>query len=96
MIWVLKETFEYGALSAKLHGMRGKLLRLENYQAMAQMVTLDEIVDYLKENSAYAYLLESESAHSLNRDMLEQLLRRSLYQDFQKSGVICTERTGLF
>ncbi len=74
----------YGALSAKLQSMSGKLLREQQVKELQSKQTVTEAVGYLKQETSYRDVLADIREEEVHRDFLEWLLHISAFQDFVK------------
>lgn len=74
----------YSAISTKLRSMKSKLLTDNDYSALANLKTVSEATEYLKQKPAYRTILSVADESSLHRGTLEQLLFYASYRDFAK------------
>lgn len=74
----------YSAISTKIRSMKSKLLTEKDYSALANLKTIPEVIDYLKQKPAYADILSMTDEASLHRGSLERLLFYTSYRDFAK------------
>lgn len=73
--------FYYSHITAKIHGMKGKMLTKENYQQLLQQKTVKDAALYLKSKTYYKDVLKTLDENDVHRGYLEILLRRSLVND---------------
>ena len=76
--------------------MRAKLLKPEQFEAIAALGSVPEIVDYLKRNTAYADVLESLADDQIHRGNIEKVLVQSLYHDYTKIYRFCGQKQRQF
>lgn len=74
----------YSGISTKIRSMKSKLLTQKDYTALANLSSIPEAVDYLKQQPAYKDILSDADENSLHRGSLEQLLFNLSYKDFFK------------
>ena len=82
---------KYGALTTKISGMAGKMLKKEDYLSLSQMKSVPEAVTYIRTKTAYGECLAGYSGE-LHRETLEKMLRHSLFKDFAKLKKYITNR----
>ena len=73
-----------------------KLLKPEQFEAIAALGSVPEIVDYLKRNTAYADVLESLAEDQIHRGNIEKVLVQSLYHDYTKIYRFCGQKQRQF
>jgi len=74
----------HDGLNAKLHAMRGQLLRREDYENLAQYKTVEGFGSKLREYAAYERVLADAPDAALRRGFLERKLALSLADDFRR------------
>lgn len=74
----------YSGLSTKIRAMQSRLLTVSEYQEMAELKSVPQAVNYLKQKPAYENTWDSLSEENLHRGNIEQLLVNSIYNDFTK------------
>jgi len=74
----------YDGLNAKLHAMRGQLLRREDYETLAQYKTVEGFGGKLREYAAYERVLADAPDTALRRGFMERKLTLSLANDFRR------------
>ncbi len=79
----------YSGIVTKIRAMEAKLLKPEQFEAIANMGSVPEIVDYLRRNTAYAQALEPLTDEQIHRGNVEKLLVQSLYHDYTKIYRFC-------
>lgn len=72
----------YSGIVAKVRAMQAKLLTEEDFQNIANMHTVIEIAEYLKEKPAYSEHLKDMEDGKLHRGDIEKILIQSLYSDY--------------
>lgn len=68
----------------KIHAMRAKLLKPQQFEEIAGLHNVTEVVSYLKELPAYADFLADIDETKLHRGDIEKILIQSLYRDYSK------------
>lgn len=72
------------ATTAKLRAVYGKRLRTEDYDALVAKKSVSEIAEYLKQSTCYRSALENIETANLHRGYLELVLRRNLYETYER------------
>lgn len=75
---------KYGALVAKIRAMRAKLLKDEDFQFLAELGSVPEVVGHLKAYPAYREILSFLDDTELHRGKIEKVLIQALYEDYTK------------
>lgn len=86
----------YSGIVTKIRAMRAKLLKPEQFETIAALGSVPEIADYLRQNTAYADVLESLTDDQIHRGNIEKLLVRSLYHDYTKIYRFCGQKQRQF
>lgn len=74
----------YNATVAKIMAIYGKRLKPQDYTEMMNRQSVSDVADYLKKNTYYGKLLSSIDTNTIHRGMLENLLRRSVFETYMK------------
>ena len=74
----------YSGMVTKIHAMRAKLLKPQQFEEIAGLHNVTEVVSYLKELPAYADFLADIDETKLHRGDIEKILIQSLYRDYSK------------
>lgn len=80
---------KYSGIVTKLRAMEAKLLKPENFEEIANLHSVPEVVTYLKENSSYTFILEDLDESRLHRGDIEKILIGQLYYDYAKIYRFC-------
>lgn len=80
----MSDLFKYDAVTAKCRCIIGQLLTKEQYMNLISSRTLADAVAYLKDETAYADLLDSVEPSRAHRAHLEQLLENNLLDAYIK------------
>ena len=83
----------YDGLNAKLHAMRGRLLRREDYETLAQHKTVEGFGGKLREFPAYEKVLADAPDAALRRGFVERKLALSLADDFRRISSFAGEHS---
>ncbi len=86
----------YSGIVTKIRAMEGKLLTPEQFEAIAALGSVPEIVDYLKRNSAYSEVLNTLEDDQIHRGNIEKVLIQSLYHDYTKIYRFCGQKQRRF
>lgn len=76
--------FQYSGITAKVRTMMGKMLTVDDYKAMIQKKTVQDVANYLKNNTYYNTVLDDINENSIHRGQLEQILKTSLIESYTK------------
>ena len=76
--------FAYSAVAAKMRAMSGKLVKKKEYEQMAALGSVAEVVNYLKKYPSYQKIFASESEFDIHRGRVEALFQKAIYADFAK------------
>ena len=87
---------EYSGIVTKIRAMKAKLLTPKQFEEIAGLGSVLEIVDYLKKNTAYADVLEMLDDEQLHRGNIEKVLTQSLYHDYTKIYRFCGQKQRRF
>lgn len=74
----------YYAISAKLRGMKKKLLKPAEIDTLITLTSVMDLAAYLKHRDGYRHLLAGVNEAVIHRDELERLLFQSVFDDFTK------------
>lgn len=74
----------YNATVAKIMAIYGKRLKPQDYMEMMSKQSVSEAAEYLKKNTHYSELLASIDTNIIHRGMLENLLRRSVFDTYMR------------
>lgn len=80
----MKDVIAYSAIVTKIRAMRSRLLKEEDYHAIASMRLVTDVISYLKENKAYRDLLSRMDDSLYHRGNIEKVLIQSLYDDYTR------------
>lgn len=79
----------YSGIVTKLRAMEARLLTPENFEEIASLQSVLDVVAYLRENSSYAYVLDLLDESKLHRGDIEKILTRQLYHEYSKIYRFC-------
>lgn len=74
----------YSALTAKICGMSAKLLKEDNYQTIASMKSVTELITWLCDYTVYGKFLKELDVSFYHRGNIEKILINSLYDDCKR------------
>lgn len=72
------------AIMAKARAMYGKRITPEQYQEMCACKSVNEVAAYLKNKTHFASSLSGIAEGNIHRGQLENLLRRSVFEDYSR------------
>ncbi|MBQ6888210.1 MAG: V-type ATPase subunit [Lachnospiraceae bacterium] len=76
--------FAYSAVAAKMKAMTGRLVKKQEYEEMAALGSVAEVVNYLKRYPSYQKIFAGESEFDIHRGRVEALFQKAIYADFAK------------
>ena len=79
----------YSGIVTKIRAMEARLLREENFVEIANLHSVPEVVNYLRDNSSYAFVLGNLDESQLHRGDIEKILIGQLYYDYSKIYRFC-------
>lgn len=79
----------YSGIVTKVRAMEARLLKQENFEEIANLHSVPEVVSYLKDNSSYDYVLNLLDDAQLHRGDIEKILIRQLYYEISKIYKFC-------
>ncbi len=74
----------YNATVAKIMAIYGKRLNQQDYTEMINKQSVADVAEYLKKNTHYSQLLASIDTNTVHRGMLENLLKRSIFETYMR------------
>ena len=80
---------QYSGIVTKLRAMEARLLDKENFEEIAALHSVPEVVSYLKENSSYVYVLNDLDEERLHRGDIEKILIGQLFYEYSKIYRFC-------
>ncbi len=86
----------YSGIVTKIRAMEAKLLKSEQFEIIAGLHNVPEICSYLKEHSSYSDVLSTIDESRLHRGDIEKILIQSLYKDYQKIYLFCSQEQRKF
>lgn len=76
--------FKYSGLTTKVRAMRAKLITKEQYRKLAQMSSVAELIEHIREQGSYQDLFADKDPAYIHRGEFEKLMICSKYMDFEK------------
>ena len=80
---------EYSGIITKLRAMEARLLTDEQFEEIAALTSVTELVSYLNAHSSYQDVLQDMNEAMLHRGNIEKVLILSLYHDYTKIYCFC-------
>ena len=74
----------YSGIVTKIRAMQAKLLTDQDFETIAGLRSVPEVIEYLKEKPAYADYLNQMDISLYHRGNVEKILMQSLYNDYTK------------
>lgn len=84
------ELLGYSGLVTKARAMRGRLLKREDFERIAEFQTVQETISFLREQESYGRIYggREEIQH---RGQVEELIYHSIWEDYRKLYRFCNE-----
>ena len=76
--------FKYSGLTTKVRAMRGRLIKQEQYEKIAGLKTVSEMIELLKNTKGYGEVFKGIVAEDMHRGNMEKLMLCSKYEDYEK------------
>ena len=76
--------FRYSGLTTKVRAMRAKLITKEQYKRLAQLSSVAELIEFIKDEGSYADIFVDRDPAYIHRGEFEKLMICSKYMDFEK------------
>lgn len=74
----------YNATVAKIKTIYGRRITRNDYEALLNMSSISDVAQYLKNNTHYSSILSNVDINTVYRGMLENLLRKDMFQTYLK------------
>lgn len=74
----------YAAVNTKIRALEGKFLKNEDYIKMLEKSSVNDIANYLKENTYYKTILDNINSENISRRYLEVNLKNYLIKNVEK------------
>lgn len=74
----------YSGIVTKVAAMRAKLLNTQDYEQLAAMNTVTDIIEYLKQTKSYGKFINQMDESLYHRGNIEKVLIQSLYDDYTR------------
>lgn len=75
---------EYSGITTKVRAMQAKLLKDKDYENIANLKSVPEAVEYLREKPAYTKYINQMDTSLYHRGNVEKVLIQSLYDDYAR------------
>lgn len=80
----LRDVMRYSGIVTKVAAMRAKLLKPQDYEQLASMNTVTDIIEYLKQTKSYGKFITQMDESLYHRGNIEKVLIQSLYDDYTR------------
>ena len=78
----MRDVMRYSGIVTKVAAMRAKLLKPQDYERLASMNTVTDIIEYLKQTKSYGKFINQMDESLYHRGNIEKVLIQSLYDDY--------------
>lgn len=75
---------QYSGITTKIHAMKAKLLTQQDFVNIAELKSVPEAIEYLKEKPAYTKYINRMDVSLYHRGNVEKILAQSFYDDFTR------------
>lgn len=72
----------YSGITTKIRAMQAKLLTRKDFENIANLKSVPEVVEYLRDKPAYAKYINQMDTSLFHRGNVEKMLMQSLYDDY--------------
>ena len=80
----MRDVMRYSGIVTKVAAMRAKLLKPQDYEQLASMDTVTDIIEYLKQTKSYGKFITQMDESLYHRGNIEKVLIQSLYDDYTR------------
>ena len=80
----MRDVMRYSGIVTKVAAMRAKLLKPQDYERLASMNTVTDIIEYLKQTKSYGKFITQMDESLYHRGNIEKVLIQSLYDDYTR------------
>ncbi len=80
----MRDVMRYSGIVTKVAAMRAKLLKPQDYEQLASMNTVTDIIEYLKQTKSYGKFITQMDESLYHRGNIEKVLIQSLYDDYTR------------
>ena len=80
----MRDVMRYSGIVTKVAAMRAKLLKPQDYERLASMNTVTDIIEYLKQTKSYGKFINQMDESLYHRGNIEKVLIQSLYDDYTR------------
>lgn len=80
----MSSVMTYSGITTKIKAMEAKLLRPSDFEAIAAMKSVVEVIEFLKERPGYRNFIEQMDHSLYHRRHVEKVLIQSLYDDYTR------------
>ena len=91
----MRDVMRYSGIVTKVAAMRAKLLKPQDYERLASMNTVTDIIEYLKQTKSYGKFINQMDESLYHRGNIEKVLISHcmmIIQDFTVSQ-ICSKKS---
>ena len=74
----MRDVMRYSGIVTKVAAMRAKLLKSQDYERLASMNTVTDIIEYLKQTKSYGKFITQMDESLYHRGNIEKVLIQSL------------------
>ncbi len=81
---MISTLIKHSALSAKVYGLYGQRLKLDDFEELLKKRSVVEITEFLKDTPAYSAPLHGINEKLVHRGQIESILKRNLFEEYIK------------
>lgn len=80
----------YGGITTKVKAMSSHLVSQEDYERMAQLESTADYINFLRIKPSYHTIFKDVNETTIHRGQIEELIKTSLFMDFNKIYIFAT------
>ena len=86
----MNSPFQYNSVYAKCRAMSASLLKKSDYIYLSKLTDLKDVANYLSERDSYSKEFKNIDLSKVNRNFLEQILNKNIYETYTKLYIFTT------
>jgi Archaeal/vacuolar-type H+-ATPase subunit C len=87
---IMNSPFQYNAVYAKCRAMSASFLKESDYVYLSKLTDLKDVANFLSENDSYSKEFKNIDLSKVNRNFLEQILNKNIYDTYTKLYIFTT------
>jgi len=86
----MNSPFQYSSIYAKCRAMSASFLKENDYIYLSKLTDLKDVANYLSEHDSYSKEFKNIDLSKVNRNFLEQILNKNIYDTYTKLYIFTT------